>query len=61
MADSLYRLQEAAEDLCVIVPSRYRPVLLQRDFCISLNILWDQWLWVAGTYDPAGSQPERLH
>ena len=36
MADSFHRLQEATEDLLVLVPGRYRPVLFQGDFCISL-------------------------
>ena len=36
MADSFHRLQKATEDLLVLVPGRYRPVLFQRDFCISL-------------------------
>ena len=36
MADSLHRLQTATEDLLVLVPSSYRPALLQGGFCITL-------------------------
>src|SRR5579875_3622691 len=38
LADSLHRLPEAARNLRVLVPRRNRPVLLQREFRISLWI-----------------------
>ncbi|MGH3972965.1 MAG: hypothetical protein ACRDS9_06540, partial [Pseudonocardiaceae bacterium] len=38
MADSLHGLQKATEDLLVLVPGRYRPVLFQGGFRISLNV-----------------------
>ena len=38
MADSLRRLQTATEDLLVLVPSSYRPALLQGGFCITLTV-----------------------
>src|SRR6266849_838061 len=38
MADSLHRLPSAAEDLYVIVPSRNRALLLQGEFCITLQL-----------------------
>src|SRR5271169_5287275 len=37
LADSLHRLPSAAEDLYVIVPSRNRALLLQGEFCITLQ------------------------
>src|SRR5438034_8184734 len=36
MADSLYRLPSAAEDLQVIIPRCNRALLLQGEFCITL-------------------------
>lgn len=37
MANSLHGLQKTVEDLLVLVPGRYRPVLLQGRFCITLR------------------------
>src|SRR5215831_10123920 len=37
LADSLHRLSPTAEDLQIIILRRNRPLLLQGDFCISLN------------------------
>src|SRR4030088_1682893 len=38
MADSLYRLPSAAEDLQVIIPRRNRTLLLQGEFRITLDV-----------------------
>jgi hypothetical protein len=38
LADSLYRLKEAAGNVHFLVPGRNRPVLLQREFRISRNV-----------------------
>ena len=41
MADSFHRLPTTAEDLQVIIPSRSRALLLQRKFCITLQVTFN--------------------